>query len=137
MLAAERVRVAIAARRLQRLNDLAERIHQAGGDALPIQADVTDEAQATAMVEHVLREAGRLDLLLNVAGSALPPRSKRPPPRNTARWLTPIFSVSSTRSSCIAGDEAKATSISSSSRRRRPLHPSFNSVLGTRMQRAP
>jgi NADP-dependent 3-hydroxy acid dehydrogenase YdfG len=67
-LAAEGARVAIAARRLRRLNDLAERIHQAGGDALPIQADVTDEAQATAMVEHVLRDAGRLDLLLNVAG---------------------------------------------------------------------
>jgi NADP-dependent 3-hydroxy acid dehydrogenase YdfG len=67
-LAAEGARVAIAARRAQRLNGLADRIRQAGGNALPIEADVTDEAQASAMVERVLRENGRLDLLLNVAG---------------------------------------------------------------------
>jgi NADP-dependent 3-hydroxy acid dehydrogenase YdfG len=67
-LAAEGARVAIAARRVKRLNDLAERIRQAGGEALPIEADVADEAQASAMVGRVLRESGRLDLLLNVAG---------------------------------------------------------------------
>jgi NADP-dependent 3-hydroxy acid dehydrogenase YdfG len=43
-LAAEGARVAIAARRMQRLNDLANRIRQGGGEALPIEADVTDEA---------------------------------------------------------------------------------------------
>ena len=67
-LAAEGARVAIAARRVQRLNDLAERIRQAGGEALPIETDVADEAQACEMVERILRESGRLDLLLNVAG---------------------------------------------------------------------
>ena len=67
-LAAEGARVAIAARRVQRLNDLAERIRQAGGEALPIEADVADEAQSSKMVGRVLRECGRLDLLLNVAG---------------------------------------------------------------------
>jgi NADP-dependent 3-hydroxy acid dehydrogenase YdfG len=67
-LAAEGAHVAITARRIRRLNDLADRIRQAGGDALPIEADVTDETQASAMVERVLREKGRLDLLLNVAG---------------------------------------------------------------------
>jgi NADP-dependent 3-hydroxy acid dehydrogenase YdfG len=67
-LAAEGAHVAIAARRIQRLNDLADRIRQVGGDALPIEADVTDETQALATVERVLREEGRLDLLLNVAG---------------------------------------------------------------------
>lgn len=67
-LAAEGARVAIAARRVQRLNDLADRIRQAGGEALPITADVRDEAQASAMVERVLNDFGRLDILLNVAG---------------------------------------------------------------------
>jgi NAD(P)-dependent dehydrogenase (short-subunit alcohol dehydrogenase family) len=41
-LAGEGACVAIAARRVQRLNDLADRIRQAGGDALPIEADVTE-----------------------------------------------------------------------------------------------
>jgi NADP-dependent 3-hydroxy acid dehydrogenase YdfG len=68
MLAAEGATVAIAARRMQRLNDLATRVREAGGKALPIEADVTDEAQASAMVRRVLDECGRLDLLLNVAG---------------------------------------------------------------------
>jgi NADP-dependent 3-hydroxy acid dehydrogenase YdfG len=67
-LAAEGARVAIVARRIQRLNDLADRIRQDGGEALPIAADVTDEAQASAMVERVLQKFGRLDMLLNVAG---------------------------------------------------------------------
>jgi NADP-dependent 3-hydroxy acid dehydrogenase YdfG len=67
-LAAEGARVAIAARRLQRLNDLAERIARGGGDALPIETDVTDEAQASGMVRRVLQTFGRLDMLLTIAG---------------------------------------------------------------------
>jgi len=67
-LAADGALVAIAARRLERLNELADRISRAGGQALPIEADVADEAQATAMVERVLKDHGRLDLLLNIAG---------------------------------------------------------------------
>src|SRR5882724_9465857 len=67
-LAAEGARVAIAARRVQRLNDLAERIRHDGGEALPIETDVTDEAQAARMVQRVLQAFGRLDLLANIAG---------------------------------------------------------------------
>ena len=67
-LAAEGARVAIAARRRDRLNDLADRIRQGGGEALVIEADVTDEAQALAMVQYVLQDCGRLDMLVNVAG---------------------------------------------------------------------
>lgn len=67
-LAAEGARVAIAARRVQRLKDLATRIHRCGGEALPIQADVADEAQVSAMVECTVRELGRLDMLFLVAG---------------------------------------------------------------------
>lgn len=67
-LAADGARVAIAARRLHRLNDLARRIRQEGGEALPIEADVTDERQAIEMVQRTVRELGRLDMLLAVAG---------------------------------------------------------------------
>jgi NADP-dependent 3-hydroxy acid dehydrogenase YdfG len=67
-LAAEGARVAIAARRVQRLTDLAERIRHDGGDALPIETDVTDEVQAARMVQRVLQAFGRLDLLANIAG---------------------------------------------------------------------
>jgi len=67
-LAAEGARVAIAARRIERLDDLARRIREGGGEALPIEADVTDETQASAMVERVLRTFGRLDILLGIAG---------------------------------------------------------------------
>src|SRR3954463_13212046 len=67
-LAAEGARVAIAARRLQRLNDLAERIRDGGGDARAGEAEVTDEAQASRMVRRVLQAFGRLDMLLTIAG---------------------------------------------------------------------
>jgi len=67
-LAAEGARVVLAARRVQRLDDLADRIRQSGGEALPIEADVTDEAQASAMVSRTLEVFGRLDVLLNIAG---------------------------------------------------------------------
>lgn len=60
--------VAIAARRRQRLDDLAARIRDNGGEALAIEVDITDEAQATAMVRRVLESHGRLDMLFNVAG---------------------------------------------------------------------
>ncbi|MER8466507.1 SDR family NAD(P)-dependent oxidoreductase [Mesorhizobium sp. M1396] len=67
-LAAQGAVVVIAARRRQRLDDLAKRIRDAGGEVLAIEADITDEAQATAMVGRVLESYGRLDMLFNVAG---------------------------------------------------------------------
>src|SRR5512134_363470 len=43
-------------------------IRDAGGDALYVHLDVTDEASWRAAVEHVLAERGRLDILVNNAG---------------------------------------------------------------------
>ncbi|MER3554088.1 MAG: oxidoreductase [Meiothermus sp.] len=67
-LAEEGARVAIVARREDRLRALAKRIQGAGGKVLVIPADLTDEAQAKAAVERTAKKMGRLDILVNNAG---------------------------------------------------------------------
>ncbi len=70
-LAAEGARVAIAARRADRLEALASRITAAGGEALALTTDITDLAQAQGMVRQVAERWGRLDILVNNAGVLL------------------------------------------------------------------
>lgn len=61
-------RVALAARRGERLEQLAKQISEAGGQALPIATDLADEAQTLRLVERTLQAFGRVDVLLNNAG---------------------------------------------------------------------
>ncbi len=70
-LAAEGAAVAVAARRLDRLEKLVEEIDDAGGKALAIEADVTDRAAAEALVERTVKALGRLDTVVNNAGVML------------------------------------------------------------------
>ncbi len=63
--------VSLAARRTERIEELARRIEQGGGRALAITADVGDEEQARAFVERTAAELGRLDVLVNNAGVML------------------------------------------------------------------
>ena len=63
--------VALAARRGDRLHAVAHEIREAGGNALEIEADITDEQQATETVERTVAELGRLDTLVNNAGVML------------------------------------------------------------------
>ncbi len=70
-LVAEGASVTLAARRGERIADLAERITAAGGNAVAIETDITDEAQANAFVERTADELGRLDILVNNAGLML------------------------------------------------------------------
>jgi NADP-dependent 3-hydroxy acid dehydrogenase YdfG len=63
--------VALVARRADRLEQLGGEIADAGGTALPIEADVSDREQATKAVEQAVSELGRLDVLVNNAGVML------------------------------------------------------------------
>ena len=63
--------VALAARRAERIEALAQRIEQSGGRAFALETDVGDEEQAHAFVERAHDELGRLDALVNNAGVML------------------------------------------------------------------
>ncbi len=70
-LAAAGAAVSLAARRADRLAELAREIESAGGKALVHETDVTDHEQATEAVEATVRELGGLDILVNNAGVML------------------------------------------------------------------
>jgi NADP-dependent 3-hydroxy acid dehydrogenase YdfG len=70
-LASEGASVALAARRVDRLESLAARIRGDGGAALPIEVDVASAEQAAGAVERTASELGRLDILINNAGVML------------------------------------------------------------------
>lgn len=68
VLAACGARVALTARRLERLEDLATEIRDAGGEAVAIQLDVTDADQLTAAVGEAEAALGPVTILVNNAG---------------------------------------------------------------------
>jgi clavulanate-9-aldehyde reducatase len=71
MLAEAGAAVSLAARRSDRIADLAKRIEGSGGRALSIEADLGNEDQANAFVRETKEELGRLDILVNNAGQML------------------------------------------------------------------
>jgi NADP-dependent 3-hydroxy acid dehydrogenase YdfG len=66
--AQEECRVILAARRLERLEEMASEINGRGGDAFPVAVDVTQPAQIDALVNAALAHYGRIDILFNNAG---------------------------------------------------------------------
>jgi NAD(P)-dependent dehydrogenase (short-subunit alcohol dehydrogenase family) len=68
LLAAQGAKVALAARRLDRLEALVREIEAAGGTALAVACDVTDEASIVEAVGRAAAELGTLDVLVNNSG---------------------------------------------------------------------
>src|SRR5512134_147297 len=61
LFAQEGCRLVLAARRRQRLAEVADEVRALGGEALPVPVDVTQHDQIEAMVKAAVDEYGRLD----------------------------------------------------------------------------
>lgn len=61
-------RLALAARRVERLEMLAEEIHRTGGQALVVPVDVSQREEVERMVKTVLEHYSQIDILFNNAG---------------------------------------------------------------------
>lgn len=68
VLAAQGAKVALAARRVDKLQSLAEEIRAAGGVAVPVAMDATDADQMIAAVAKAEAELGTVTILVNNAG---------------------------------------------------------------------
>ena len=68
LLAARGAKVAVAARRKDRLDDVVAQIVAAGGEAKAYALDVAAKDQVEAVVAGVVADFGRLDVLINNAG---------------------------------------------------------------------
>jgi 3-oxoacyl-[acyl-carrier protein] reductase len=67
-LAGKGASVVLAARRPERLNEVAEEIRRVGGRALPVVADVGSEADVVRLAEAARAAFGPIDILVNNAG---------------------------------------------------------------------
>ena len=63
-------RVSLAARRVDRLEEVAAECRALGAEVLVIQTDVADETQCKALIEKTVSAFGGLDMLINNAGLA-------------------------------------------------------------------
>ena len=68
-LAAQGAVVVLGARRAERINSLAKEINTAGGKALALVTDVTQHDQVKKLVDTAVKEFGRVDVMLNNAGT--------------------------------------------------------------------
>src|SRR5688500_605118 len=67
-LATRGARIALVARRLERLEALAAEIESLGGSALPIRCNVSSREEFEHAVERTIAHYGTLDVLVNNAG---------------------------------------------------------------------
>ena len=66
--AKEGARLLLAARRRERLEEVAAAVRAMGGEALVAETDVANRRQVESAVQHALSAFGRLDILVNNAG---------------------------------------------------------------------
>ena len=57
----------LAARTVERLDDVAKQITDIGRRAVTVGTDITDEAQVDSLVEESLKAYGKVDVLINNA----------------------------------------------------------------------
>jgi short-subunit dehydrogenase len=69
-LASQCAKVVIAARRIDRLEQIAEMCRLFCGEVLVVPTDVSNEAQCKALIDQTIAAYGRLDMLINNAGLA-------------------------------------------------------------------
>jgi NADP-dependent 3-hydroxy acid dehydrogenase YdfG len=72
VLASNGAKVALLARREDRITELADKINADGGQAMAVVADVTSDASVEAAVQSVHDAFGRVGLLVNNAGVMIP-----------------------------------------------------------------
>jgi len=77
LLARDGDRICVTARRADALEALAARITEAGGVALPLALDVTDQSAVNTAVERCVRELGPIDTLICNAGIGDPTPAAR------------------------------------------------------------
>jgi len=63
--------VTLAARRIEKLKELALEIEKMGQKALPVKMDVTKKEEIENMVKETLKKFGKIDILVNNAGIAV------------------------------------------------------------------
>lgn len=72
--AREGARVALAARSVEAMEEVAAEIRQMGGEVLTIPTDVADEGQVRRMAEATMERFGRIEILVNNSGIPGPTR---------------------------------------------------------------
>ena len=72
LMAKDGAKITIAARRRAKSEEVVRRIEATGGEAMFIEADVTQSADVERMVEEVVNRYGRIDCAVNNAGVSNP-----------------------------------------------------------------
>jgi len=67
-LAVQGASVVLGARRIERLQSLADELTNQGGKALAVETDVTDPNQVQRLVDEAVQTYGRVDVIINNAG---------------------------------------------------------------------
>ena len=68
LLSAEGANVMLGARRVDRIQSLADELNAKGGKAIAIATDVTDHDQVKNLVDAAVQKYGRIDVMINNAG---------------------------------------------------------------------
>jgi NADP-dependent 3-hydroxy acid dehydrogenase YdfG len=71
LLAGKGVKVALVARRKDRIDSLEKELNKTNGEALAIEADITDKSKCAGVIKKVMDLWGRIDILVNNAGVML------------------------------------------------------------------